>query len=58
MPSLNIQLLINMLRRRQTNIYNLYVYTNDLSLADALLHESQSLGYIIDQLKILIDSGN
>jgi len=58
MPSLNLEALINMLRRRQSNIYNLYVYTNDLSLADALLHESQSLGQIIDQLKILLKSGN
>lgn len=58
MPTLNLGALIKALRQRQSNIYNLYVYTNDLGLSDALLRESQCLGQIIDQLQNLLKNKN
>ena len=56
MSKLNIKVLIDCLRSTQHHLYDLYVYTLDIPMADALLHESNRLGEIIRQLKQI--SGN
>jgi hypothetical protein len=56
MPRVNISVLINVLRQRQQNIYQLYLDTHDLGMSDALLNESIAIGQIIEQLRIVLES--
>jgi hypothetical protein len=53
MPTLNIGVLISTLKDTRIRLYELYVYTLDMGMADALLNECNRLDQIIRQLEPL-----
>ena len=54
MPQLKTEALIDCLENMRIRLYELYVYTLDIEMGDALLNESNKLNQIISQLKKLL----
>jgi len=54
MPVLNIQKLIDCLRKINNNLYMVYVDTVNISIADSLISEINFIDTLISQLETLI----
>jgi hypothetical protein len=53
MARVNVRVLIGCLENIRVRLYELYVYTLDMSMADALLWESNKIAEIIKQLETI-----
>jgi hypothetical protein len=54
MPRLNLDVLISQLNRHQQRLYNIYILTTNLEIADLILQERDNICLMIQELQGLL----